>query len=85
MATGLREGMMKTVKLALIEDGQSTGAEVHGSVLSGSSDGTGTTYICGKCDKAIVEDFASGVIEMVGVDLVCQHCGAHNYLDTTKT
>lgn len=75
---------MKNVKLELITSGQSTGAEIHGDIFGGEPDENGTTFLCGKCDKPIIEGFVSGFMEMAGVDLVCQHCGAHNYLDTTK-
>jgi hypothetical protein len=76
---------MKEIKLELIKDGQSTGSEVHGDLFADDPDEDGTTYLCGGCEKPIIEGFVPDFIDLAGVDLVCQHCGVHNYLDTTKS
>ncbi|HEV7284124.1 MAG TPA: hypothetical protein VGN75_04635 [Kaistia sp.] len=76
---------MREVKLALIRDDQPERIEVDASFIQSMSpaDEDGITLICGGCEKSMVEGFATGFMVMAGVDLVCQHCEAHNYLDTT--
>ena len=76
---------MKVVKLELIRDDQPELMEIHADFIRGmvQPDEDGTTFVCGACDKPILEGFSTSSMVMAGVDLVCHHCQAHNHLDTT--
>ncbi|MET4636150.1 hypothetical protein [Kaistia defluvii] len=76
---------MKEVKLELSGDDQPERMDLHAADLQEmfQSDQEGTTLICAACGKPMVEGFPTSFMVMAGVDLVCQHCEARNFLDTT--
>jgi len=74
---------MKTVKLELVKPGEILSTQIDASFFSFGPASEGATFLCASCDKPVIEGFTPGPMSFVGVDLVCQHCGAHNVLDTS--
>lgn len=75
---------MKSVKLKPLQPGQVMVAEIHGGAFALGSSEDGTTLLCGTCEKPIIEGYKADGFFMDQVDLVCQHCGAHNIMDASR-